>query len=91
MSSGDRDTLATIAVYLTPVLVRHARKEMGPYAHDAEDVVQDAFLRLADGTSPAIPERIGPAEWLVDLVREGARKYREKGNRDWGNDGDGPG
>ena len=34
--TGDRAALASVAVYLRPVLVRQAQKEMGPYAHDAE-------------------------------------------------------
>jgi hypothetical protein len=89
--TGDRAALASVAVYLRPVLVRQAQKEMGPYAHDAEEVVQDVFLRLVAGACRPIPEGTAPAAWLAGLVRDGAREYCRERDRAWGNDGDGPG
>jgi hypothetical protein len=93
--TGDRAALASVAVYLRPVLVRQAQKMMGPYALDAEDVVHDVFVQLAEGASAPIPEGTAPAAWLVSVVRDGAREYRRERDREWGwewgNDGDGPG
>ncbi len=68
--SGDEAAFATIVAEHTPGLMAHARRMVGGH-HDAEDIVQDAFVRahralLADGREIAL------AAWLHTIVRNRA-------------------
>lgn len=87
---GDQAALASVMVYLRPVLIGHAKKALGPYKQDAEDVVQEVLLSLIAGPRVPIAAET-PGQWLVNRVQEAARGVRQKRDRDWGNDGDGPG
>ena len=68
--AGDDDAFAAIMVAHTPALMAHARRIVGGH-HDAEDVVQDAFMR-AHRALHADERPIALAAWLHTIVRNRA-------------------
>ncbi len=68
--AGDDAALARIMAIHTPGLMAHARRIVGGH-HDAEDVVQDAFVR-AHKALLADDRPIALAAWLHTIVRNRA-------------------
>lgn len=86
---GDHRAAAAIEIAFRESLVRAARAEMGEFAQDAEDVVQDFFVFLLEGESPFLPQQGRAIAWLHEIVRTLARKYRRDRAREWGLDEEG--
>lgn len=68
--AGDEAAFATIVAEHTPSLMAHARRMVGGH-HDAEDIVQDAFVR-AHRALLADDREIALAGWLHTIVRNRA-------------------
>jgi len=68
--AGDEAAFATIVAEHTPGLMAHARRMVGGH-HDAEDIVQDAFVR-AHRALLADDREISLAGWLHTIVRNRA-------------------
>lgn len=68
--AGDDGAFATIVTEHTPALMAHARRMVGGH-HDAEDIVQDAFVR-AHRALLADERQIALAGWLHTIVRNRA-------------------
>ena len=68
--AGDDLAFAAIVAEHTPALMAHARRMVGGH-HDAEDIVQDAFLR-AHRALLADEREIALAGWLHTIVRNRA-------------------
>ncbi len=87
-SHGDRRAVLTITRLVGPMLRAEARRELGPYADEASDVVQDFLVFLIEGEWPYVPHRDGGDAWMRRIVRTIARTRRAQRQRDWGNRGD---
>lgn len=87
-SQGDRRAVLTLTRVVGPLLRDEARRELGPYADEASDVVQDFLVFLLEGEWPYVPDRDGGCAWMRRIVRSIARTRRAQRQRDWGNWGD---
>jgi DNA-directed RNA polymerase specialized sigma24 family protein len=83
-SRGDRN--AATAVYLAYkwVLLGEARRALGPWEDDAEEVVQEFLLLLLGGRWPYVPHFGKPGQWLRRTVCTLAEGWRDDRERDWG-------
>ena len=68
--NGDDDAFAEIVTRFTPALLAFARRLVGNH-HDAEDIVQDAFVR-ADRALRGDERPIALSAWLHTIVRNRA-------------------
>jgi hypothetical protein len=87
---GDAYAIGAIAIVFSPKLLQEARAELGDFAHDAGDVLNDFFTSLLEGRSRFAPDRRRAMPWMVGVVRAMARKHRIDRERDWGIDEGGP-
>jgi RNA polymerase sigma-70 factor (ECF subfamily) len=61
-------------------LVYNIARRMSPSAHDAEDLVQETYLRALHGWRRRPPERVAP--WLATICLNAARsEYRRRAAR----------
>jgi len=82
--AGDEAAFATIVAEHTPGLMAHARRMVGGH-HDAEDIVQDAFVR-AHRALLADDREISLAGWLHTIVRNRALDTLRRDRRQVGLD-----
>jgi DNA-directed RNA polymerase specialized sigma24 family protein len=77
-AQGDRRAIGAIAVTYGPVLLRIAQRELH-HREDAEDLVQDVYVRLLEGGARNFPPwRNRDLGWLRMLVTIMARKRRRE-------------
>lgn len=69
---GDRAAIAELARRFRGEMVEHARAHLRRFdcAVDAEDIAQDAFVEMLEGTLPPAPESASAVAWLLGLVAE---------------------
>jgi RNA polymerase sigma factor (sigma-70 family) len=79
-ASGDEFAWATLVSRFQPHLLRVARAH-GLNAHEAEDAVQDTWIRLMRGIS-AVREPLALAGWLTTTTRRESLRMRERGARE---------
>jgi hypothetical protein len=85
---GEPRAVGAIAVVFGKVLVREARKELGPmFEGDAWDVVDQFLWELLREKLPFPPIRGAAVAWMKRMVRETARKHlaeRGRGRKEAG-------
>lgn len=87
--AGDESAFAEIYVRYSPSLVRHARRVLAQRGPDAEDVVQEAFMR-AHRCLLADDREIVLRPWLHRIVHNGALDARRRPTEIPVAHGDGP-
>jgi len=75
------DELLTSATVHRAELVTYARRELGPWADAAEDMVQDAYLHLV-GRAEAGEAPHSPRAWLHAVVRSRCAEERRRRSRE---------
>ena len=76
-AAGDEFAWATLVSRFQPHLLRVARAH-GLNAHEAEDAVQDTWIRLMRGIA-AVREPLALAGWLTTTTRRESLRMRERG------------
>ena len=67
---GDRRAIAALAIGYGPVLLREARKMLGPArAHEAGDVLGELFVEMLGGTLVFVPGQDRARGWLKGQLR----------------------
>jgi DNA-directed RNA polymerase specialized sigma24 family protein len=75
-SRGDRNAVLAINFAFRGEILEQARRVLGPFGDDDEDVLQDFLLTLLAGSSPYEPECGPPRTWMRRSVRNLARRQR---------------
>ena len=76
-AAGDESAWATLVRRFQPQLLRVARAQ-GLSAHEAEDAVQDTWMRLMGGIA-GVREPRALAGWLTTTARRESHRVRERG------------
>ena len=74
--AGDRGAIETLARELRADMVEHAQAHLGRFDCDAEDVVQDVFVALLEGTLRQAPKGQSAVVWLLAIVEIQAHRAR---------------
>ena len=74
--AGDRGAIETLARELRADMVEHAQAHLGRFDCDAEDVVQDVFVALLEGTLRQAPRGQSAVLWLLAIIETQAHRAR---------------
>jgi DNA-directed RNA polymerase specialized sigma24 family protein len=83
-SQGDRRAIGAIAVAIGPKLLVEARKILGEFDQEAEDVLQDFLVALLERRLRFEPAHGRAMPWMCRMVRAIAWRKSEERERDWG-------
>jgi RNA polymerase sigma-70 factor (ECF subfamily) len=84
MAKGDGDALSELHRIWSPTLLGAALRTLGDL-HEAEEVVQDTFVRLWHRSSTYDPSQAPPFAWAFGVMRGyciDRLRYRHRGKRD---------
>jgi DNA-directed RNA polymerase specialized sigma24 family protein len=81
-SRGDRNAIAAIYISFRPAILEEARRELGPFESDAEDVLHEFILLLLEGCWRYVPDSGRAADWILRTVRTIARRWRPERDRE---------
>jgi DNA-directed RNA polymerase specialized sigma24 family protein len=65
---GNRAAIAELARTYRDEMVEHAHAHLRRFDCDAEDVVQDVFVEMLEGTSSRAPKSESAVVWLLGIV-----------------------
>jgi len=74
--AGDRAAIELLARELRADMVEHAHAHLGRLDGDAEDVVQDVFLAMLEGTLRPAPRGESAVAWLLHIIETKAHRSR---------------
>jgi DNA-directed RNA polymerase specialized sigma24 family protein len=83
-AAGDRRAIGAIAIAFGPKLLHEARAVLGRrFEEEADDVLQDFFAWMLEGSSRFQPAHGRAIPWMCGVVRAIARKARGDRKREW--------
>jgi RNA polymerase sigma-70 factor (ECF subfamily) len=84
MAKGDGDALTELYCMWSPILLGSAFRTLGD-RHEAEEVIQDTFIRIWHRAADYDPEQSPPFAWAFAMMRGyciDRLRYRHRGKRD---------
>ena len=66
--AGDRAAIAKLARELRAEMVEHAHAHLRRFDCDADDIVQDVFVEMLEGTLAQAPESESAVVWLLGRI-----------------------
>jgi DNA-directed RNA polymerase specialized sigma24 family protein len=82
-SRGDSTAVTAIYIAFRPVILEEARRQLGPYADEAEDVLQEMLVFLLEGRWPYVPAHGRASKWICRVARAFAHRHRADREREW--------